>query len=254
VTASELLERGRAAAAWKWTPVILVALLAALLVQRLDAGRRASGEAARLAEAEVLRQRGLAVAAQTDAAGARSALRDAVAQVEGLAAEVKRLQAAAPGARPVIVIRSTTGPAEVGGAPRAADPAGVVPACAPCRACVLAAGDRGELRLAQAGFQTKGGNLVFVGAGEAWRVWPEPATRLFSGPLTAETTIERPEGAPGWGFGGIAWAGQGGWAAGPAAAFPPVRLWRLELDATVGAGIGPTGTWGVGGTAVGRWR
>jgi hypothetical protein len=249
-----LLERGRSLASSRWTPVVLVALLAAVLVQRLDAGRRAAHEAARLAEAEVLRQKGVAVAAQADARALRAALQGAVARSEDLAAELERVKRASPGARPVAVAHATSGPLQAGGAARPTVPP---TSAAACPACLLAAGDRGELRLAQATLQTKGGNLVFVGAAEAWRLEPAPVTRLLAGPLRYEATVEKLAPPPGFGFGvaGSVGGGSAGATGGVAVALPPSRWRRWQLEPTAALEANLAGGWRAGATAVvRRWR
>jgi hypothetical protein len=247
-----VLERGRAVARSRWTPVVLVALAAAFVVQRLDGGRRSAHEAARLAEAEALWQKGVAVAEQTSARALRDALRTAVAHSEDLAAELERVKRASPGTRPVAVAHATTGAVQAAGAARPAEPPSSAVACP---ACLLAAGDKGELRLAQATLQTRGGNLVFVGAAEAWRLEPAPVTRLLAGPLRYEATVEKLVGAPGWGFGARAGIGREGWVVGGVVAGPPVRLWRWQVEAQGDVAVGPTGAWHAGASAlVRRWR
>lgn len=243
MTAQQLLERGRAVGRSRWTPVVVLALLALWLAWRLDGGRRSALEAGRLAEAEALRQAGIAVAAQADAAGVRASLHAQLQRSAELAAEVARLKRVSPGVRPVSVTTGSTGPVPVAGA--------AVPGSA--LGCVLFEGDTGEIRLASATFATRGGNLVFVGAAEAWRAAPAPAVKLFGGALAAETVVERPHTEAGWGAGAWAVVGRDGWAVGPALALPPVRLWRLQLEATMGAGMGSAGING-GASVVGRWR
>ncbi len=242
----------RAALAWRWTPALAVALVAAVLVWKLEAGRRSAAELARLAEAQRLEAAGIAVAAQKDAAGMRVALAAAVARAEDLAAEVERVSKAAPDARPVSVSHGTTGPVVAGGAP-AVRP--VEMPSVPGPLCLLRAGDQGEVRVDSATLQTEAGNALMVGAASAWRVSPGPETRLFGGALKIEGTVETVPLSPGWGFGATGWAGRSGWMVGPAASLPPARLWGLQGELSFGAGLGPSGEWGVGATALlRRWR
>jgi hypothetical protein len=230
-------------AARRWAPVVVVLLLLVAAVAYLEHGRRGALDATRLAEAEALRQQGVAVAAQTSAAATRAALTAELSRSADLAAEVARLKRASPGVRPVSVTTGTTGAVPVTGA---------VPGSS--LGCVLYEGDKGEVRLASATFATRGDNVVFVGAAEAWRVEPAPAVRIFGGPLAVETVMERPRPTAGWGVGAWAGVGRSGWAVGPALALPPLSLWRLQIDAVAGAGVGPGGEWQGGASAVGRWR
>lgn len=274
MTAGELLERGRGVARWRWTPTVAVALLALVLVCRLDQGRRASEEAVRLAEAEVLRQAGLAVAAQEDASGMRRALARVAGENEDLAGELARVKAASPGAKPVAVIHATTGGVVAGGTPReqgapptqgqanrqagAADRDG-----APC---LLASGDVGEIRVDSAILETKGGNVVFAGAASCWRLEPGPASRLFGGPLRAELAVEKLPGKPGYGFGLSGSVGSEGARAGLAVALPPARLWSWQIETTLRLEVSPSALaaakpedeavdWSAGATVLGRrWR
>jgi hypothetical protein len=229
----------------RWTPVVVLVLLFAGALACLERGRRGAREAGRLAEAEALRQAGIAVAAQTDSVGVRGALQAQLRRSAELAAEVAKLKRASPGVRPVATTTATTGPVPVSGA--AAIPGSAL-------RCVLFEGDQGEVRLASATFATRGGNLVFVGAAEAWRASPAPAVRLFVGALAAETTVERVPVAPGWGGGLSGSVGSDGWMAGAAVALPPARLWGWQGEAVLRAEMGPTG-WSAGATGVvRRWR
>jgi hypothetical protein len=266
-----LLERARELVTNRWSPVVGVAVLALVLVCKLDAGRRAADRAAQLAEAEELRQAGLVVAAERDARGMRAALGAAVKTSEDLAAELERVKRAAKGARPSVVFSGSTGPVVAGGAPRpnpgqeapptqgqdhpqagAADREGA--SCPVSPACLLAAGDQGEVRVDEVILETKAGNVVLAGAASCWRLEPAPAARLFGGPLRGSLSVAKPRPEAGWGAGVWTGVGREGWAAGPALALPPARLWRLQVEAVVGGGLGPSGAWQGGASAVGRWR
>lgn len=268
------LDQLRTAARASWVLPALLVVVALVVAWRLDAGRRAQGELARHLEAELLEQQGVMAATQARAAGLEAALRMAAAASEDLGAELARVRGAAPGARPVLVAKGSTGPVKAGGLPRAheergpaatgeeqagaAGPQSHDPRAAErptTPACLLAEGDLGEIRTAVAGLETRAGNLVVVGAAEAWRLEPGPAVRLFGGPLRLEATVEQRGAGPGWGGGGYVAAGRRGWLAGPALSPPPWRVWRYQLELTAGGGLGPGGEWGAGGTVLARrWR
>jgi hypothetical protein len=226
--------------------------------------------------------------------GARSApaaadleARELIAGRDALAAEFARVRAAAPGgtvvatgegrparSSPAAHPGETLGRRQRSGVGSPLRARGVVwssyppPAASPSLApgspepnvCVLATGDKGELRLAGVVWETRADNLVPVLEAEAWRLEPAPATRSLGGLLRPDLSrlqVAAPRAPPpdaGWGGGVIAWAGRDGWAAGPAVALPPLRLWRLQLEVLAGAGAAPSGTWGAGGSAVARWR
>jgi len=230
VTGGELLERGRGVVASRWFPIVVVVLLAALLSHRLNAGRSAEAEARRLAEAEVLRQRGLLVAAQLDRAGLAAEVRRLGPELQLALAAARR---AAPGSRVTGAGASSTGAVPAGGEarPTSSTPAAALPTC------LLAAGDQGEVRVEQVVLETRGGNRVIVGVGEAWRLEPAPAARLFGGPFRAELSrigVEEPEERPGWAWGVVAGCGKAGCGVGPGGAFPPLRVGRWQVEASAG--------------------
>lgn len=238
--------------AWRWTPAVAIAIVAGVLAWKLDAGRRAADELARMNEAEALRLEGVLVAEQAGSLQLRAALGVLERQNADFAAEIERIKKVASSARPVSVSHGVTGPAVAGGAP-AVRP--VEAPMIPGPICLLRAGDMGEVRVDSATLQTSKGNALMVGAASAWRVAPSPETRLFGGPLKITGTVETVPYSPGWGFGATGWAGRSGWMAGPAASMPPVRVWGLQGEVAFGAGFGPSGEWGVGGTVIARrWR
>lgn len=206
MAAADLLARGRVALAWRWTPVIALALLAALLVHRLDAGRRAESERARLAEAAELEAKGQLVAAMSSRAELQAAARRLADENADLAAALEKAQKAAPGARPVLVIQGSTGPLPVAGAARPSPPSGGTAPAPAAPSCLLALGDKGEIRSDAVVLRTNAGNLVFVGTAAAWRVEPGPPERLFGGQILGKVTAEAPPAPlPRFALGGRAW-------------------------------------------------
>jgi hypothetical protein len=255
---------------WALPAVLVVAALA--VTWKLDQGRRAA-ERARAAELELRRQaeareleaEGLLVAERRKAGWLEENAAELLDQHHELAAEVDRLRRASPGARPVATVDLRTGPAAVSPGPRAQegaaaaqrhDPLAAAGAGAP--SCVLYEGDQGEVRVAGVVYETKAGNRVPILSLEAWRLAPEAL--LFGGPVRADlsrlSTLapEPPEREAGWGGGVVALGTGQGWAVGPLVAAPPLRLWRVQVEAAGGAAAGPSGTWGAVATAIGRWR
>jgi hypothetical protein len=274
VSAATLLTLARSLAASRWALPALLVVVALAVTCQLEQGRRAADRARaaeielrRQAEARALAAEGLLVAERRKAGWLEENAQELLDQHHELAAEVERLKASSPGARPVATAQLTTGPVVAGhhgsglqeGAaaaqrhdPQAADGAG-----AP--SCLLHAGDLGEVRVAGVVFETRAGNVVPVFSLEAWRLTP-PAALLFGGPVRADLSRlsmlepDPPAREAGWGGGVVALGTGQGWAVGPLVAAPPLRLWRLQIEAAGGAAAGPTGTWAAVATAVARWR
>lgn len=206
-------------------PWLLVAALTAgagVLVYQLRAAQVRAGEVQRLAEAERLRAAGLAVVEYVeDDELARRVLDLEDALGEALASAER----AAPGSRPVSVVRASTGPVIARGVARRADKsnasarqdgdigerdcarlraiardcspieaAGVVPAQAGASsshdapACLLAHGDTAEIRVDQVTLETRRGGQYVLGAASAWRLSPGPVSRVAGGIFSARVT------------------------------------------------------------------
>jgi hypothetical protein len=251
--------RARQLAASPWSAVVVAGVVVLLLVVAWNRSRSAAGELARHLEAEQLRAAGLEVAGEKAAADLWEEANRASAENEDLRRALEEARKAANGERPVLVVRSSTGPTPVSGAARpgavACPDAPAPPATPPLPVCLLAAGDQGEVLVDEIVLETRGGNRILVGAASAWRASPARA-RLFGGTFNSElgqVDAAAPASEPGWGAGVWAGVSREGWALGPALALPPLRLWSLQLEATLGAGLGPGGVWQGGGTAVARW-
>ncbi|HTP24778.1 MAG TPA: hypothetical protein VMK12_03865 [Anaeromyxobacteraceae bacterium] len=129
-------------------------------------------------------------------------------QIADLKAQLEAVSHIAPVEKIVYVDRVVTVPVAASGIPRpfaaqkppatpslpapAGGPAIPEPVPATCPEqppCLLAVGDTGEVRCTVSGVQTKAGNVVVVGTGEAWRLTPEPATAILpASPFRAETS------------------------------------------------------------------
>jgi hypothetical protein len=233
----------------RWALPAVLVLVCIALAWRLNVASRAEAVAARLLEEVRLREAGLVVAAQASGSELKQQLRDLEGANVELADELERASRAAPGAKPVGVSRSSTGPVIAGGTPRAPEERGpaAVPV-APRASCLLAEGDEGEVRVDQVVLETRKGNRVLVGTAAAWRLSP-PATRLFGGPFRAEltevvTAAPPPAARARWGAGVWLGVGRDGWAAGPAVAWTAARVWGAELEMVGGGGVGSGGLWG----------
>lgn len=271
MTLANLATRGRAMARSWWAPPALVLLLALWVAWRLNAGRGAALEAARLAEEARARAAGQLVVEQARGRDLEAQARRLAGANEDLAQELARARAALPGARVTGTASSSTGARPAGAAPRPgpvayrceteparapADVPGPPAGAAPTPACLLAAGDEGEIRVDQVVLDGHAGAQLVVGAASAWRVAPEPRTKLFGGPFRADLSraqAEAPEAVPGWGAGVVALAGRSGWAVGPALSPPPRALWGLRLELLGGAAVGPGGEWSAAAAMVARW-
>jgi hypothetical protein len=241
-------------------------VVALVLAWRLDAGRRAEADRARLEAEARLRAEGLLVVEQARAHGLEKEARRLAGQNEDLAAELERARAAAPGARVTGTVTASTGPRPAGGAPRPGpvvyrcEPAPGAPAAPPAGppppACVLADGDVGEIRVDQVALETREGAQLLVGAASVWRLDPAPRSKVMSGGFQATLSTakeEAPPAPPGWGAGLYAGAGRDGWVLGPAIGLPPARFWGLQAEVVIGAGVGPSGAWNGAGTALLRF-
>lgn len=183
------------------------------------------------------------------------------AESSGLRSELARVQAAAPGARPVAVVSGTTGPQRVTGGPVAhSEPLAGPPIAGqphpgePERTCHLWDGEGLELRVKGVALETKNGNLIAVGTAQAVAVhvdgneWP-----LVEAPLRLEIGV-LPQSQPlGWGAGLVLVGARDGWWAGPILSPPTLAVLGLDLSVLLGAGAGPTGTWGGLAGALVRW-
>jgi hypothetical protein len=238
---------------WVGPAVSLIGL--ALVVAAWNGQRLARSEAERAREAAELARVGVSVAADATERQLRVRLADLTETSHALAEELARVQAATPGARPVAVASGTTGPTPAGGALRPGWPCAPVAPCsqpaesgtpttvAPPSACLLSAGDQGEVRVEGAALRTRAGNAVVVGAASAWRVSPGPAARLFGGPLHLEVSVAAPARPLGWGVGLMASAGSGGVVVGPMLSPPPWSVLGLQVEVFAGGGVGPAGDW-----------
>jgi hypothetical protein len=214
------------------------------------------------AEAADLKVKGVETAAATSQAALQATIDGYRARGDALADALAVALKASPGAKPVASATGSTGPVHVdaGAAPSSAPvpAAGTVAppsSTVPASVCLLRPGDEGEIRVSGAALKTEAGNTIVVAQGEAWRLNPD--ARLFGGELHLSASYLKPPDparAPGWGGGLEITGGRHGWAWGPVVASPPLSIWRLQVDPSVGLTLGSAGEWNATAQALVRWR
>jgi hypothetical protein len=224
---------------------------------------RQLADAQRAREAAELKLKGQIVTEQETAKQLRVTVADLLAKNADLAKLYADAQKAAPGAKPLYAGTLNTGGLKVEAPPRApqerppapATPGAAAPTDQPIApVCVLADGDTASINVEQIALQTKDGNVLALGVGEAWRETPLPRAKLFGGPFKASVSDVSglaPPSLPRWG-GGIAAACLGFCAAGPAVAFPPLRIFSLQIETTAAGLVSDRGAGGAV-MAIGRW-
>ena len=231
-----------------WFAWIGVAVGVFLLMGAWNRLHIVQSEAARVLEAEKLRANGEFVAEQEKGKVLEKSLGEMVGENSDLKDQLDKAKKASPGIKTVTIEKIVTEPGKVTTVV-VMKPGEPIP-------CVLRPGDTGEIRIARAGLETRQGNEVVIGTAEFWRVAPEPAERLYEGIFDAKVShvsVLKEEPAPRWGAGVFAGAAKDGWALGVAVAVPPLRLFGLQLEATLGMGAGPTGGTQGALTGIVRW-
>ena len=167
----------------------LEALVAAALVAVGALGYRhcagqlaAEREARRAAEQEVLEADGQLVAHRVEADVLEHDRDQVAAAFPAVEARLRELAHRAPGSRVTSAAQLTTGPVIVP-EPRPAQGGEPSPFRPAEGRCLLAPGDRTELRTGQVTQETREGNQVLLAAGICVRVEPAPETTLAEGEL-----------------------------------------------------------------------
>jgi hypothetical protein len=214
-----------------WVLVLLLALTAAWLwreKRNADAAVDKAKEAA-----------GLVADHQVVAVPISQSELDAKAEIVELKAQLAEARKVAPHTTVTQVEVAQTAPITV-----TAQPEPSVPQVQ----CVVANGDKMEIRVKQVELTTRADNQILVGNAAAWRIAPPPETEVVSGKfeqnLTSLNVVAKPSNPPGWGFGVAGFAGNHGYAPGLAVAAPPLTFWGHELDVNVAAGLGTLGVIG----------
>lgn len=247
---------------WKlWIAAAVLAIaVVAVVAWALERARAAEAKAESLEILRTLEAKNFVAEYAIQRKALQAEVDAALAASGPLAAEVDRLESLLR-VRPVRIVKGSTGPVPVAvplGPP--AEPPSVGPGpCPPAPRCLLAPGDTGEARFVEITFETKATVRAVVAEVECRRLQPLPEERLFGGLIRREFTEAlvapgEPGAArlPGWGFGAAGAAGRFGWTAGPAVAFPPLRVWRFQGEATAGITLGPSGEFAAVATAIVR--
>lgn len=190
---------------WLFVCVVLLiagALGGAWLMVRLTPEPIPSApEAARLAEAELLRAQGLLVAEKATRAQLE-------AQPADLREEGEKVRRASPGAVITSAGQVTTGPTEAKPAPLPTwyrVPTLKMPVLAPDRPCLLREGDPTDIAAEWTGLETEKGNRVLVGRAWAIRLGPGKPEAIITARIKADASryLVAPARS-GWGIGGTA--------------------------------------------------
>ena len=233
-----------------WVLAVLLALCCIfVIVHAVRQERELSREQDRHAEAARLREENLegVIVAERKTAGELGAeLERAMKRSQELEAAVERARKASPGAKPVAVIQSSTGPLVASGLHGSE---GLPPNQVDQRPCLLFAGDSLDLRVDQAILETRAGNHLVVGEVSAWKIEPETETKLAGGPFEqsvsqAHVAREEPLRRVGWGVGPSVWGSPSGLAYGALVSPPPMDLWRMQFEVAAGLGFGQAGVQG----------
>lgn len=247
-----------AKAAWWWIVVIALVVGALLMFRACRAESTAKAELLRYQEESRAAEAGLIVVHSAEKAALSAQLEWARKESREFA-EAYDAASEALKARPVIVVRASTGPVpvttssfddkkrEVPMDPPDHMPAQIAPGmpapATPPAPCLLSEGDQGEITITETVLQTEAGARVLVGAADAFRVTPEPRMRLFGGSFRTEITEAQAEPvpfrrSPGWGAGLAGGMATTGYLASALVTTPPI-LGHLEgvLELSIGPGL-----------------
>ena len=236
----------------------IVSVAGIITMHAINARHAAEDTAARVTREAALVRAGLLVQSEQTQHQLEADLAAAKKSSTTFATALAEAQAKLDHAKPVVVIHASTGavPVEYHPAAPSATPPSPVPGeqSAP-GACVLRAGEQGEVRVTEATLEERSGARVVVGAAECWRLAPDE--RLLSGrysvPVSSAASLAPPASERSrWGAGAFVGVGRGGWTYGPAIALPQWQVLGLSVEATVGVGLG-SGTAQAGATVIGRW-
>jgi len=247
-----------------WKTWLVAGVIIAAAVFMWNRTHKQLTDAQRDAEAAQLALKQQIVEVQESKGALQSSVKDLMGQNELLKEAYESALRAAPDAKPVSEARLDTGPLRVHTPPRpapqpvqSAGGAGETQAAATAQPALPPAGpssvyalrdiDQMSIEVEQVELQTKAGNTVVIGVASAYVLEPIKALLAegkFQSPLSASHSLETALPAR-WGFGGAIacpWGGRCSY--GPAAAFPPLSLLGVRLEATA-AVMGGSGTlWG----------
>ena len=137
---------------------------------------------ARLAEATAIEAKGGVVEIPEDQAALIAEVAMLRAKIRDLDEALDTAEKAAPGAKPITIIRASTGPLQCTVPPPQALPVAVP--SKPCPACVIATDEHPEIKVDAVELETKAGNTVLSGAAGVY----VGDDRRFGGPFSAPLT------------------------------------------------------------------
>jgi hypothetical protein len=256
--AQEIRDTPKGFARW-WVLPALVLLCLAVLAGVWTYKHRQLTDAQRAAEAATLALHGQLVAAEGSKSDLQAEVLRLLESYDDLAKRYAEAKAAAPGSHPTGAADLSTGSikahgkARLAGTPLPGQGAAAAPAIsdpppapgghsgegAPAQGalvfdqstfapgCLLAEGDKSEIRVHLITLETRKDNTLLVGSAEVWRLDPPPQAAVVGGSFTASLSTATglaPAPEPRWGFAAAGSCGRGGCAPGVALLLPPFHL------------------------------
>lgn len=190
--------------AFWWVLIIGIVVACLALARACGAEKTARSELLRYQQEAAAEKADLIVVYGAREGELREKLQELTDRSSQFEEELARAQAELK-ARPVMVVRASTGPVRVERPPEL--PKDGEESHEDGRTCLLYPGDEGQIEVSQVVLQTDQNMRQLVGFGEAIRTSPEPRIRLFAGTFRSEVTEARAEpiqvrSSPGWGAGG----------------------------------------------------
>jgi hypothetical protein len=226
-----------------WLACAVAVGVAVWLAVQLSSARSSKDELGRVLEFERIQNANLIAELQKTKSELKKDLKELLARNSIIKEDFDRLEKEVGNIKKVSeIIKAQTKPATAGGVPRP-DPDKPLPKpgepVEPSR-CLLAIGDTANIEIDEVTVVTKEGNHVVLGSASAWRLSPEPRTKLFESGYSAKlTTAEMELKPPPYTWGGGVYVGfsRDGVALGLAGAFPTFTFFDL-FQVEIGGGVG----------------
>jgi hypothetical protein len=231
---------------WHWI-IIIAALIIASVIERAHYKRTVAMDIGRVEEARKLEFARVVVSSQEDVSRLQERLDDALSDYQDLSNEFDKYKS---DSKLTFVIKGSTGPTQACGQPRVVTHVINTFGCvgpndlttSPGAPCLLETGDEGEVRALISGIETQGGNNILMGELQAWRLKPEPATKILGGTLKVPFTVMArranvTESKPRWGMGPRVGFGLQGFEAGVIASPAPWKFLGVDFELIGGAKV-----------------